>query len=192
MTTTLPQLRMRVATRADATRIAEIHMAAFGPYAMLHAQFPSPRIREKLLVSVENKALADIDDPKTTVLVVSSSGEDNADSVIDFAKWLHPVHPSDHYVQSPWAWPDGTDLDTLGAWTARAAEAESRAVPDARCYRLSFIGTDPTYSHRGTGRLLLQWGVQQSNSSGCPVYLESTVEAAPFYKKKTASLLAKA
>ncbi len=29
----------------------------------------------------------------------------------------------------------------------------------------------------------MQWGIQQSNASGSPLYLESTVEAAPFYKK---------
>lgn len=48
---------------------------------------------------------------------------------------------------------------------------------------LTFIGTDPLYSHRGAGHLLVQWGIQQSNVSGLPLYLESTVEAAPFYKK---------
>lgn len=66
---------MRAATRQDAPRIAEIHMAAFGPNAMLHAQFPTPAIRQGLQISIENKALADIDDPKTTVLVVTIHGK---------------------------------------------------------------------------------------------------------------------
>lgn len=30
--------------------------------------------------------------------------------------------------------------------------------------------------------MLVQWGIQQSKASGLPLYLESTVEAAPFYK----------
>ena len=72
MTTELNQLYMRVATREDVARIADIHMAAFGPNAMLHAQFPTPAIREGLRTSITNKALADIDDSKTTVLVVLS------------------------------------------------------------------------------------------------------------------------
>lgn len=77
MAAVLKQLNMRTATPEDAPRIAEIHMAAFGPNAMLHAQFPTPTIRKRLQTCIEKKALADIDDPKTTVLVViSSDGKD--------------------------------------------------------------------------------------------------------------------
>lgn len=71
MARTPSQLRMRTATPGDAPRIAEIHMAAFGSNAMLHAQFRAPVIRRGLQISIENKALADIEDPKVTVLVVT-------------------------------------------------------------------------------------------------------------------------
>uniref|UniRef100_A0A8H7N6Q5 N-acetyltransferase domain-containing protein n=1 Tax=Bionectria ochroleuca TaxID=29856 RepID=A0A8H7N6Q5_BIOOC len=179
-------LLMRFATRQDAPRIAEIHMAAFGTNAMLLAQFPTPAIRQALQISIENKALADIDDPKTTVLVVavvSDDPEKSLDNVISFAKWSHPVDPSESYVEPPWIWPEGTDLETLAAWTARAAEAETRSVGSTPCYRLSFIGTEPSYGSHGAGSLLVQWGIQQSNTTGSPLYLESTEEAAAFYKK---------
>jgi hypothetical protein len=72
-------LLMRLATRQDAPRIAEIHMAAFGTNAMLLAQFPTPAIRQALQISIENKALADIDDPKTTVLVVAVGSDGKTD-----------------------------------------------------------------------------------------------------------------
>ncbi|KAI1748631.1 putative GNAT family acetyltransferase [Xylaria castorea] len=185
MVAVLKQFHMRVATREDAPRIADIHMAAFGPNAMLHAQFPTPAIRKRLQTCIANKALADIDDPKTTVLVVTNSDDPKRDvsTVVAFAKWSHPVLPGEDYIEPPWVWPEGTDLNTLGAWIAKAAEAESRSVGDAPCYRLSYVGTDPPYGQRGAGNLLLQWGIQQSNASGSPLYLESTVEAAPFYKK---------
>lgn len=66
---------MHPAKWEDASRIAAIHMAAFGPNAMLHAQFPTPAIRKGLQTCIEEKALADMDGPKITVLVVSSCGE---------------------------------------------------------------------------------------------------------------------
>lgn len=69
----LKHIHMRTATRQDAPRVAEIHMAAFGHNAMLLAQFPTPSIRQRLQTCIEDKALADIDDPNTTVLVVTSS-----------------------------------------------------------------------------------------------------------------------
>ncbi|KAI2611650.1 putative GNAT family acetyltransferase [Hypoxylon fragiforme] len=185
MAATSKQLTMRVATREDAPRIAEIHMAAFGPNAMLHAQFPTPAIRQGLQTSIEHKALADIDDPKTTVLVVTSSDdpESTGSSVVAFAKWSHPVQPGEDYVEPPWIWPEGTDLKTLGDWVTKAAEVEKRCIGDAQCYHLSYIGTDPAYAQHGAGKLLMQWGIQQSKASGFPLYLESTVEAAPFYKR---------
>lgn len=57
--------------------------------------------------------------------------------VVAFAKWSHPIFPGEDYVETPWIWPDGTDLDTLRAWTAKAAEAESRCIGDNPCYRMS-------------------------------------------------------
>ncbi|KAK8092100.1 GNAT family acetyltransferase [Apiospora hydei] len=177
---------MRTAVREDASRIAEIHMAAFGRNAMLHAQFPTLAIRKGLQKCIKDKAVADINDPRMTVLVVTSSDgpESTAGAVVAFAKWSHPVLPGEDYVEPPWIWPEGTDLETLGAWIAKASEVESRsAVGGVPCYHLSFIGTDPNFGHYGAGRLLVQWGIQESNASGMPLYLESTKEAAPFYEK---------
>ncbi|KAI1357748.1 putative GNAT family acetyltransferase [Xylaria arbuscula] len=186
MTAAFNQLHMRVATRQDAHRIAEIHMAAFAHNAMLHAQFPTPAIRKALQSCIANKALADIRDPKTTVLVVVASEDRNetVETIIAFAKWSHPALPGEDYVEAPWIWPEGTDLGTLQAWTARAAEAESRSIGDTPCYHLSFIGTDPLYAQRGAGHLLVQWGIEQSIASGSPLYLESTLEAVAFYKRE--------
>lgn len=110
-------------------------MAAFKDNAMLHAQFPTPAIRRSLQTCIEDKTLADINDPKITVLVVTGSDSKDKDLVVAFAKWSYPIFPGEDYVESPWIWPDGTDLDTLRAWTAKAAEAESRSVGENPCYR---------------------------------------------------------
>jgi hypothetical protein len=32
--------------------------------------------------------------------------------------------------------------------------------------------------------MLLQWGIEQAERSGHPIYLESTMEAVPFYEKR--------
>ena len=63
-------LVLSLASHSDAGRIAEIHMAAFESNVMLHTQFPTPAAREGLQKSVEAKAIADIDNTRTTVLVV--------------------------------------------------------------------------------------------------------------------------
>ncbi|KAI1774843.1 putative GNAT family acetyltransferase [Hypoxylon cercidicola] len=192
-------LTLAFAEHEDAARIAEIHMAAFGSNAMLLAQFPTPTVRDALQKSIEFKALADIDDPRTTVLVVRCSSlacssdvtkldETNCEhrprgNAIAFAKWAHPVSIEEDYTEPPWIWPAGTDLKTLGDWTQVTEQAQSHAVGDAPCYRLTFIGTDPAYERRGAATMMVRWGIDQSKNDRVPAYLESTVEAAPFYRK---------
>ncbi|KAI0844407.1 putative GNAT family acetyltransferase [Daldinia vernicosa] len=192
-------LSLGVAELADAARIAEIHTAAFGSNAMLLAQFPTPAVRTALKKSIELKALADIDDPKTTVLVVrdpslethssnaASANEQtrerrNKEQVVAFAKWAHPVQPNENYVEPPWIWPAGTNLGVLDDWAKKTEEAQLRAVGNTPCYRLTFMGTDPSHRRRGAATTMVRWGMDRSRKDGAPAYLESTLEAASFYR----------
>lgn len=129
-------LKLDLATPADAPRIAEIHMAAFGPNAMLRAQFPSPQVRRALQKSIENKALADIRDPKTTVLIVRDvkNPEERTWLTVAFAKWSHPIEEGEDYTEPPWVWPDGTDMGVLNAWTEALEKASSQVVGSDPCY----------------------------------------------------------
>lgn len=115
---------------------------------MLRAQFPSPAVRKALQTAIENKAAADIRDPKTTVLVVKHSGREDEDKVVAFAKWSHPVCEGEHYVEPPWSWPEGTDYAILGAWTNKTEEGFERALGSTPCYRESSFGA----VHRSNGR----------------------------------------
>ncbi|KAI0883007.1 putative GNAT family acetyltransferase [Annulohypoxylon maeteangense] len=188
-------LILTAAQRADAARIAEIHMAAFSSNAMLLAQFPTTAVRDALEKCIESKAHADINDPNITVLVIrdtntTESGESKQDhthqacgTIIAFAKWAHPVSINDVYTESPWIWPEGTNLEVLGEWTRKTEEAQAYAVGVSPCYHLSFIGTDPSHERRGAATMLIQWGIHQSKKYNVPIYLESTLVAAPLYRK---------
>ncbi|OTB00275.1 hypothetical protein M426DRAFT_324423 [Hypoxylon sp. CI-4A] len=168
------------ANHTDAYRISEIHMATFGSNKMLLAQFPMPALHEPLRKCIEMKALADIDDPKTTVLVV----REESGQAVAFAKWAHPVTPDEDYVEPPWIWPEGTNMEVLEGWTKKTEEAQQKALGETPCYRLTFIGTDPLYERRGAASQLVGWGMQQCEMHNVPAYLESTLEAAAFYGKQ--------
>ncbi|KAI1467713.1 putative GNAT family acetyltransferase [Daldinia caldariorum] len=177
-------LSLTIADQADAARIAEIHMATFGSNAMFLAQFPTPAVRNDVKHSIELKALADIEDPKTTVLVVrDSSLEPQNSSAISFAKWAHPVRSDEGYVEPPWVWPVETDLDILNDWAKKTEETQLRILGNTPCYRLTFMGTDPAYQRRGAASMMVRWGIERSRIDQAPAYLESTLEAAPFYTK---------
>ncbi|KAI1342504.1 putative GNAT family acetyltransferase [Xylariaceae sp. FL0016] len=189
-------LQLLIAKPADAARIADIHMAAFGSNALLLAQFPTPAVREGLREAIRVKALADIDDPKTTVLIVKDAvaspvdeGNDarpraeEARPIIAFAKWSHPVTVYEGYEEPPWIWPDGTDLKLIDAWAAVTDKAQKRAWMSGPCYKLTFMGTDPAYRGRGAASVMIHWGIDRCDQERALAYLESTVEAASLYKK---------
>jgi hypothetical protein len=150
-------LVLALAHRADAGRIAEIHMAAFGSSMMLRAQFPTPAVQQALQRCIEMKALADIDDPKTTVLIVrdspdneqltstpsgtlveskDKSEQERKGRAVAFAKWSHPVTDEEDYVEPPWVRPDGTNWNVLENWTRETEEAQKRALGRTQCYRM--------------------------------------------------------
>jgi hypothetical protein len=148
-------LQCCIAGAKDAPRIAEIHMAAFRSNAMLLAQFRTAEVRRALQHSIELKALADINDPHTTVLVVRRSGvpsipekesrdgasaTSSGDAIIGFAKWAHPTEPHNEYEEPPWIWPEGTAFDVLAEWTSLVEEAQVKAIGSQPCYRKSSNG----------------------------------------------------
>jgi len=121
------------ATESDASRIADIHMAAFGSNPLFLAQFPTPTIRHQLRSRIAQKAADDIRDPHIAVLVVRDQNR-----VVSFAKWSLPVEASAIYVEAPWVWPEGTDLAVLKQWTEMVEGAKQRAVGGLPAYRRLF------------------------------------------------------
>lgn len=155
-------LRLEHAHPADAGRIAEIHMAAFGSNAMLQAQFPMPALHKALQHAIKLKALADIDDSKTTVLIVRdvpgqqvSTGDQDRPGdaitpqvrglIVAFAKWSHPVFKGEDYMEPPWLWPEGTNLDVLEGWTGKTEEAQEKALGQTPCYSTFYTSFVRTY-----------------------------------------------
>ncbi|KAI0100521.1 putative GNAT family acetyltransferase [Nemania sp. FL0031] len=200
------------AVPADAGRIADIHMDAFASNGMLLAQFSTPKIREGLREAIRQKALADIEDSKITVLVVRDIPPDPAEKmtpedsgsrpsasygglervntektiagkVISFAKWSHPVEKDEDYKETPWVWPSGTNMNVLESWTAKTDKAQEQTVGNKPCYRLTFMGTDPAYERRGAASMMVRWGLERCKEYHVPGYLESTLNAAQFYRK---------
>jgi len=127
-------LTLSIATEAEAEsvaqRIADIHMNAFGSNYMLLAQFPTPAVREGLRQSIFRKAIDDINDSKTTVVLVK-----DGDEIISFAKWVDPIREGESYEEPPWHWPEGTRLDILDDWTGRVEKASDEVLGSRPHYR---------------------------------------------------------
>jgi hypothetical protein len=113
-------------------------MAVFSSNAMLQAQFPSPEIRTALQTSIEDKLLADIDDPRFTLIVVrnvTSQEQDGQGEIISFAKWAHPIAKVGDPAETPWKWPLGTNLELVESWEKKTSETRLKVLEETLCYR---------------------------------------------------------
>ncbi|KAI0401873.1 putative GNAT family acetyltransferase [Xylaria palmicola] len=117
------------------------------------------------------------------VLSESQNAESQAGKVVALAKWSHPVAKDEEYEETPWIWPPGTNMAVLESWGRATEEAQEQAVGDRPCYRLTFMGTDPIYERRGAAAMMVRWGLEKCRRDNVPGYLESTLDAAPFYEK---------
>ncbi|KAL9127406.1 MAG: hypothetical protein Q9217_003702 [Psora testacea] len=172
-------LKLTFATERDASRIADIHMAAFATNEMLLAQFPNSAVREGLRISIARKAASDIRDPHTAVLLVKDAELNN--KTISFAKWSLPSSTSEN--EAPWVWPEGTRHDILDQWTERVESAKKTVLGDEPCYRLAFIATHPHHERRGASTMLIKWALDNCSKEGIPAYLESTPVAWALYQR---------
>lgn len=172
-------LKLTFASEENASRIADIHIAAFATNGMLLAQFPTSAIRDGLRGSIARKALDDIRDPHTAVLLVQDSELEG--EIISFAKWNLPSSTSDN--EAPWIWPEGTRLDILDQWTQMVDGAKSKVLGDEPCYRLAFIATDPEHERRGAATILIKWALDRCIEDKTSAYLESTLVAWALYTR---------
>ena len=134
------------AAGSDASRIADVHMAAFSSNALLLAQFPTPAIRDQLRECIAKKAEDDIRDPNIAVLVARDHGK-----IISFAKWSLPVSTTKMYVESPWHWPGETNFSVLNEWAEKIDQAQQNILGGVSSYRksadlLSSIGLAINYT----------------------------------------------
>lgn len=136
-------LKIVPASESDAPRIADIHMSAFGTNEMLLAQFPTAAVRACLWTSLVEKAVSEIRDPKWEVLLAREEDEEDDDDdhrsgreIVGFAKWCRPILEGEGYVEEPWRWPEGTEMEVLDKWTERVEAASEKVLGTRPCYRM--------------------------------------------------------
>lgn len=134
--------RLEIAQPDDIARITRIHMAAFSSNALICAIHSADKDLKDWRKSVERKALVDIHDAKTTVLVVLYQQEDKAelaprkrsDDIVGFAKWTHPFRLEDGYRPPPWEVPENTDQRILSPWLDEVQKVEAEIIGETPRY----------------------------------------------------------
>ncbi|KAF2028370.1 acyl-CoA N-acyltransferase [Setomelanomma holmii] len=199
--------QIAIAQPHDAARIMQIHMDAFGTNVIIRAIHAADKDLTELRKVVEEKALTDMQDEKTTVLVVinveesvdaetyiqnainpvNGAGVDShgrsRGEIVGFAKWSHPIHPGDDHIRPRWKLPKTADWKILSHWLVEVGKVEEKIIGDTPRYELTYLAVEAVYARRGAGRMLVDWALEKCEAEGLPAYVESTVEAVPFYER---------
>ncbi|MCJ1236240.1 hypothetical protein MMC14_004218 [Varicellaria rhodocarpa] len=64
-----------------------------------------------------------------------------------------------------------------------ARDDDKSLTTDPVCTELLHLDTHPKYERRGIGSRLVRWGIDKSEESEIPLYLESTEIGAPLYER---------
>ncbi|KAL2150798.1 hypothetical protein VTH82DRAFT_7361 [Thermothelomyces myriococcoides] len=166
---------------ADASRMAEIHIAAMDANPLLHAQCPTPESLRSLQRFLEAYYAEQLRDPSSGVLIARDPG---TGVISGFAKWNSPSHPEKVKLESgsPTA-VEGCQRKFLDRYVELAEKAKRRCFGDQPCYSISFVCTDPAHQGKGVGTLLTQKVLELAMRDRLPVYLESTDVAIHMYRK---------
>ncbi|KAK0104583.1 hypothetical protein ONS95_004869 [Cadophora gregata] len=177
-------LQLLPASPLDADRIATIHLQAFDGNPLLHAQFPTSASLKALRSILSQETLHAIQNSQDSkaILVVKDAELEVNEQVIAFAKWDLPTEGK-AALHEGITWPDDCQHEWLDRYHDLAEAMKHRIIWEAKCYRLTFVGTVPNHQGRGAGTILSNWGVEKAKQDRLPVYLESTIAASSLYRR---------
>ena len=127
-------------------------------------------------------------DPKSTFFVAVNGAEDDPKApVVGYSKW---TINRESQAENVWNVPYETvPVPIGGRQDASDVPGEALHQMRLRVYKgdpyilLHFLVADVDHQRKGIGGKLLKWGLQQSDETGLPAYLEATHDGYPLYYK---------
>ncbi|KAF2868459.1 acyl-CoA N-acyltransferase [Massariosphaeria phaeospora] len=165
----------------DIPRACEMEVAAYANNPASPVLFPGPFPPDSGEKRVNG--LIEIRQNDPTVRYMQAVDKQSAD-ILAFSKW--------HFYETPEAAAAAERPVNVGAGTNKAAceaffdgmaKRKKEIMGDRPHIYLHMLHTDPKFQGRGAGGILLNWGTQEADKIGLPIYLESSPEAHRFYQK---------
>ncbi|KAK4451414.1 puromycin N-acetyltransferase [Podospora aff. communis PSN243] len=198
MATPKPQLRIRAATQADATTLAEIHSAAFGPDIISQLLFPGGITEDGKAKTAYWMFPPPDPDPKAATperlimvaeLVPEDGPADAPGEVVAFAKWTlrrKPI-PEEQWNADPpieaGMLGEGSNIEVY-KWFNGTLHRRFREI--AQGDPMLYLGVLVCLPHRqrlGAGSALLRWGTDLADSLGLISWLEASPYGYHLYKR---------
>jgi len=78
---------------------------------------------------------------------------------------------------------EGFNYDAFGDFRDSQNEAKRKYLGGKAYIYLHILGTHPDHRRKGVATYGLQWGISKAKELGLPIYLESSEEGSPVYKR---------
>lgn len=179
-------------TPSEIPSYTKIHYGAFAASAHSVSPIFYPRgLTPSITAYLHTLQTANLQDPATHIFLLRDSA---TSSVIGIAKWIFYLTSktsddllteeasarADRVNQAP---VDGINFGAIGAFRDVQASAHRVHMRGQPHVYLSILATATEWQRKGVGRFGLQWGLEEANRLGVPVYLEATRDGIALYEK---------
>ncbi|KAK3114163.1 hypothetical protein LTR53_007802 [Teratosphaeriaceae sp. CCFEE 6253] len=95
-----------------------------------------------------------------------------------------PATPELQHAQDAAAAMPRLDPEPFDEYTRKSEQARAEIWgDDSNYYFLGALGVDPSHQHRGLARRMMQIHLDRADSDGLPIFLETSLHVAPFYRR---------
>ncbi|KAF2137611.1 uncharacterized protein K452DRAFT_291428 [Aplosporella prunicola CBS 121167] len=112
--------------------------------------------------------------------------KENGNRIAGFAGWAPPHETEEEKdIYSKMPLPKSLNKEALDVVTKYMHDAKEKFMGKGNnnFWYLFSICVSPDYQRKGIGAILMQWGMDQADKDGLPIYLESTPAGYSLYKK---------
>ena len=169
-------LTLRPATASDARHIVDTYMSAFRDDSISLLCFPRNKAVHDFWF---NMVVAELSDPNTHFLCVTSPDASGEDTVIAFAQWIAPSKAS---LPALPTWPAGSDSELANSFFTSLFSTHRRLMEGRKHWYLELVATRPEFQGKGAAGMLLRWGLEKADMEGAESYLEASPEGKPIYE----------
>ncbi|CAG8362578.1 unnamed protein product [Penicillium salamii] len=172
------------ATLPDIRAIYDVWFAAFQGQLILDLIYPGTDLKDEEFRKIHTEGTLEywkgLSMEHTFQCIDTDTGK-----VVGMATWqVYWRERTNEERQKPWiGWLEGDQRERAEGFLEQLWEKKEKLLGPKKHVYCHTVAVHPEYQGKGVGARLMKWGMDVAEELNLPIYLESTVEGVPLYKK---------